>query len=279
MNTVAVLLTVFNRVNITLECLSVLQNKDIEGVVFDIFLVDDGSTDGTFEIISKKFPEVNLLKGNGNLFWNNGMRLAWNSAIERSTYDFFLWLNNDTFILEGGLETLFEDYKRLKKIEQKPFLITGACKKINSEEFSYGGRNDNGAIIPNGEFQECKYINGNIVLVPYNVYKIIGVLSDKFTHAMGDFDYGLRAAEQNIKSFTTSSYIAMCDINPISGWKDPKLPLTKRWKLFRSPKGLNIKEFMYFTKRHNNYIKTGMMFIKVHLQLFFPNFYNKLKNK
>jgi GT2 family glycosyltransferase len=280
MKNVAVLLTVFNRKVITLECLKALQEQEItQKVSFEIFLVDDGSTDGTFKEVSSQFPEVNLIKGNGNLFWNGGMRLAWNTALEKGTYDFFLWLNDDTIILENGLNNLFEDYERIQKLEKKPFLITGACKKLNSEEFSYGGRNENGCVVPNGDLQKCRYINGNIVLIPYDVYDIIGALSDKYTHAMGDFDYGLRAQEKKISCFTTSRYVAMCDQNPISGWMDSNVTFKKRWELFHSPKGLNVKEFKYFTRRHNTIKSSLIVYVKIYSQLFFPNLYTKLKNK
>ena len=207
------------------------------------------------------------------------MRLAWNTAIKKKKYDFFLWLNDDTIILDNGLNNLFEDYKSVLKFKKEPFLITGACKKTNSNEFSYGGRNELGAIVPNGELQTCKYINGNIVLVPFEVYEIIGILSEKYTHAIGDFDYGLRALRNNINCYTTSSYVAMCDENPISGWMDSSVPFKKRRKLFFSPKGLNVKEFMYFTRKHYNFKRTISVFFKVHLQVFFPKMYHKLKNK
>ena len=275
----AVLLAVFNRKKTTLECLRALQEQEIaQNVNFEVFLVDDGSTDGTFEAVTDQFPKVNLIKGSGNLFWNGGMRLAWNTALKKGTYDFFLWLNDDTILLENGLKNLFDDYQKNLKSENNPFLITGACKKLNSEEFSYGGRTKQGNVVPNGVLQQCTYINGNIVLIPNSVYEKIGILSDAYTHAMGDFDYGLRAQEKNISCYTTSCYVAMCDQNPISGWMDAKVPFKKRWKLFYSPKGLNVKEFIYFTKRHNNLKTTMLTLVKVYAQLFFPRMYNKVKN-
>ena len=279
MNKAAVLLTVFNRKTTTLECLKALEEQEIgQNMQLEIFLVDDGSTDGTFEAVTDQFSKVNLIKGSGNLFWNGGMRLAWNTATAKGTYDFFLWLNDDTILVENGLKILFDDYVNNKKFEKNPFLITGACKKLNSDEFSYGGRTKQGNVIPNGELQKCTYINGNIVLIPNAVYQIVGTLSDKYTHAMGDFDYGLRAQEENINCYTTSSYVARCNQNPISGWRDAKVPFKKRWSLFHSPKGLDIKEYAYFIRRHNTFKKTLLTLIKVYVQLFLPRIYNKFKS-
>jgi GT2 family glycosyltransferase len=77
MYTIAVLLTCHNRRDKTITCLDSLYNcllpSDFQ---LDVFLVDDGSSDGTSKAVSEKFPSVNVIQGNGNLFWNQGMRLA-----------------------------------------------------------------------------------------------------------------------------------------------------------------------------------------------------------
>lgn len=278
MKYVAVLLTVYNRKEQTISCLNSFQEQSpVANVFFEIFLVDDGSTDGTYKEVENKFPDVNLIKGKGDLFWNGGMRTAWFEAINKKKFDFFLWLNDDIVLTKDSLRTLFKDYANSLIIDKNPSIITGACRKKDSITFSYGGRNDIGVIEPNGKIQLCKYINGNVVLVPFEVYERIGVLSSKFTHAMGDFDYGLRAQKQGVSCYTTSEYIALCDLNPISGWKDHKVPFKKRLNLFRSPKGLNAKEFMYFTKRHNGFFKTCLVYVKIHFNLFFPKTYDKIK--
>ena len=96
---IAILLTVFNRKETTLFCLNSLFKQKIKSNVnFEVFLVDDGSTDGTSNEISIKFPDVNLIKSDGNLFWNGGMRLAWENAIAKEKYD-FLHFNNKKFEL------------------------------------------------------------------------------------------------------------------------------------------------------------------------------------
>ena len=80
--TIAVLLTCHNRKDKTLLCLKALYDQ--EGLnsdyLIEVFLVDDASTDGTAAAIKDKFPLVNIIQGNGYLFWNQGMRLAWKTA-------------------------------------------------------------------------------------------------------------------------------------------------------------------------------------------------------
>jgi GT2 family glycosyltransferase len=277
MKSIVVLLTVHNRKEKTLICLENLFNQ---GINMDVYLVDDGSIDGTFDIVKERFPQINIIQGNGNLYWTGGMRLAWETAAKKKKYDYFVWLNDDTYIMEKGLDEMFCDYRNLvTQFPQKVFIITAACKQKNNNEFSYGGQNVNNAPVkPNGIPQKCKYINGNLVLIPYEVYEQIGVFCDKFTHALGDFDYGLRAQKEGIDCYTTSNYIAECDTNPTPDWKNPQISLKKRWKLFHSPKGLNPKEFLYYKKIHEGKINQLLSLFKIYSAVLFPSFYQKIKN-
>ena len=72
----------------------------------DIYLTDDGCTDGTPEAIKRQFPKVHIIKGDGNLFWNRGMYRAWEEAAKQD-YNFYLWLNDDSYLVDGALFTLF----------------------------------------------------------------------------------------------------------------------------------------------------------------------------
>ena len=62
----AVLMTCHDRRDITLVCLQTLYQQD---AIFDVFLLDDGSSDGTSEAVKQHYPNVKILPGNGNLFW------------------------------------------------------------------------------------------------------------------------------------------------------------------------------------------------------------------
>ena len=93
----AVLITCHNRLEKTKECLkSIYFQKKIEQYDVKVFLVDDGSTDGTPEYIKENFPEIILIQGDGNLYWGGGMYLAWEEALKyKKNFDYFLWVNDD----------------------------------------------------------------------------------------------------------------------------------------------------------------------------------------
>lgn len=281
MERVAVLLTCHNRRDKTSACLRALFNANLPaGFTLSVFLVDDGSTDGTSETINTKFAQVNIIKGSGELFWNKGMRLAWQTAAQTNGFEFYLWLNDDTLIENNALSELLDCAQEASEKACTPVIITGACRASeNTLTFSYGGRTDAGAMIPNGKLQYCKYINGNVVLIPKAVFEKLGYLSPEYTHSMGDFDYGLRAIKAGFNCYTTKSYIATCPPNGgIPAWCNSEVPLKRRWELLHSPNGLNVWEYLNFVSQHHGFIQKVISCIKAYLKTLFPKIYFKIKN-
>ena len=78
MKSIAVLLTVFNRKDKTLQSLERLYKLlPLDDIQVDVYLTDDGCTDGTPEALTEYFPQVNIIHAKGHLFWNRGMWTAW----------------------------------------------------------------------------------------------------------------------------------------------------------------------------------------------------------
>jgi GT2 family glycosyltransferase len=276
MKTIAILLTCHNRKDKTLRCLSNLKIAImvIKNVKCSIFLVDDGSTDGTPEAIKVQFPKVNIIKGDGNLFWNRGMNLAWHEAAKISP-DFYLWLNDDTFLDEDSLRILLAS--SLTKDNQA--ILVGSTRSEISGEITYGGRDKNGKLlIPNGSVQECVHFNGNVVLIPRAVYQKVGKLDDVFHHAIGDFDYGLRAKKLDVTAFITSIYVGVCETHDnFPKWCRPDVSLIDRIKVLYSPWcDTNPKQFFTFESRHYGYVKAMKHFISIHIRVVFPNLWVKM---
>lgn len=281
MKTIAVLLTCHNRRLKTIPCLRALFDCQLPyDHSIEVFLVDDGSSDGTANAVRENFPMVRIIQGNGNLFWNKGMRLAWETACQVKNYDYYLWLNDDTILDKKAILFLIEACEEGIIKDNKPPVLCGACRaKDNSNTFSYGGRNEFGPIHPNGDIQKCKYINGNVVLVPRDVYNAIGNLALEYTHVLGDRDYGLRVLKENFKCYTTKTYIATCPPNlGLPAWCNPNTSLKMRWKLLHSPKGLNIKEYIIYCKKFYGW-KWIFFTVKAYMKTISPTIYKAITNK
>ncbi len=273
MKTIATLLTVFNRKNQTLQCLQNLFAQVLQlDYSLDVYMVNDGCTDGTPDAVQKQFPEVNIIEGNGNLFWNRGMHLAWQTAAQKKNYDYFLWLNDDTILKNNALQTLLQT----SVIKNNNSIIVGTTSGVNNpNKITYGGCHFKGGLLqPNNQIQICDYFNGNIVLFPQRVYQKVGTNDPIFRHALGDFDYGLRAKKEGIKSFVAPGIIGQCDEHEtLSTWCNPQKTFKERRKAFRSPLGQNPEEFFIFRKRHNNIVIACFHYFTNHLRLLIPSFW------
>lgn len=268
MQKIAILLTVFNRRQKTLECLRKLQNQNpIKNLKTDIFLTNDGCTDGTPDAVTKEFPSVKIINGNGNLFWNRGMYTAWNEAAKYN-YDFYLWLNDDTFVYNNMLEILLIASKEKKN----KAIIVGATQSAISKKPTYGGRLINGKIpYPNGMLARVHYFNGNIVLVPQYVYNILGNLDFYFTHSKGDFDYGLRANKAGIETYQVGEFLGECELHDsLDKWCDPNIYLKERWKAMKRPNGMPPNETFHLERKHFGFFTAIFHYITIHLRCLFP---------
>ncbi|RKD91974.1 glycosyltransferase family 2 protein [Mangrovibacterium diazotrophicum] len=271
MKSIAVLLTVFNRKEKTLACLQSFFNADLPAELnsLEVFLVNDGCTDGTPDAVKAAYPSVNIINGTGNLFWNRGMHLAWKEATQIKIYDYFLWINDDTFFYTHALQAL---YKTTILYNDERIVVGTTCAVNNSKVITYGGRDKNGSLIIPQEYPtDCGFFNGNIVLIPSSVFEIVGMNDPCFRHALGDFDYGLRASKLGIKSVVAPGILGKCDEHEsLATWCDPAKSLSKRWKAFRSPLGQDPEEFFIFESRHNGLLKACFHYLTNHLRVLAP---------
>ncbi|MBU0528852.1 glycosyltransferase family 2 protein [bacterium] len=278
--TVAAILTCHNRKGKTIICLTDLINQDeIGDVDLNVYLVDDGSTDGTSDAVKQNFPQVNVLQGDGTLYWNGGMRLAF-SEVLKNDYDYYLWLNDDTFLYSDALKLLLETSKNMKQKIGGDVIVTGTIKDIETGEVNYGGRNQKSKLQPlkftlldsKTEPQQCDTFNGNVVLIPQYLAKEIGNISPEFSKQHGgDFDYGLRAKYAGFESWVAPGIIGTCSSNPLEGTIfDTRLSLKERRKKMNTPHGVPpAKEWMIFAKRHAGII-WPIYWLRTIMRVLFP---------
>lgn len=255
---IATLLTCHNRVAKTIACLSSLQAINFNS---DIYLVDDGSEDGTSKIVNKLYPNVNIILGNGNLFWNRGMYTAWKEAIKYN-YDYYLWLNDDVELYPIFFKELIE----CEKLGGGACIISGLIENFDKTKILYGGSDqDKNLIQANGKLQKIKYMNGNVVLVPKIVVNKIGILDPTFHHDLGDVDYGLNAWEHGIKIFSTRIPIAAGYSNNFCRVRKWNSNIIGRFKKLYSPLGSNPNLNFYYRKKHFGVINAVSYYIYLHL--------------
>jgi len=260
---IATLITCHNRKKKTLACLDALfKNVLPVDCSLEVILVDDGSTDGTEHAVRECFTQVNIIKGDGNLFWNRGMHKAFARALEIG-FDGYLWLNDDTALYPTALEHLIDTWREQTLATGIEAIYVGSTQNPQTGQLTYGGvirhsflKPFRFSLVQPGEVPlECHTMNGNCVFVPQQIAVRLGNLEPHFAHAMGDTDYGLRAGQAGIKVLVVPGFVGVCDKNPATGsFNDRSLPAHERWKKMMQPKGLPPASWLVFTRRHGGFL-------------------------
>ena len=285
-------MTCFNRKAKTLACLQRLYEQQglSQEYSLAVYLVDDGSTDGTAEAVARQFPHVQVIQGNGALYWNQGMRLAWQTALETGRpYDFFLWLNDDSMLYPDALLRIMADFQRLQTQGRKPGAIVGSMVDPQTGEVTYGGRlpvsnifrhQFGPLLVPSGQPQPCNCINGNFTLVPAGAVSAIGILSPVYTHSMGDHDYGFRLLKAGFSCWVASAAAGECSRNTVKGsYLDKTLPMKKRLQLMKRPSQLYPKnEWLHYVRRYSGPL-WPLVSLKIWLIWKFPFLWIMLKSR
>ena len=298
---IAVLVTCHNRKNKTVTSFGTLfaalnkyndSHTECEKINIVTFLTDDGCTDGTADAVRQLFDnhELNIIQGSGNLYWNGGMRLAWNEALKRhDEWDFYLLLNDDTEILEDAFNELMKTHAYCIENYGRDGVYSGiTCSKTDSTKMTYGGDEFTNRFLaktrrlePTGKPQMCDFTNANILLVSKDVVDKIGIFWKGYTHGNADGDYALKARKKGIPVLLTSCFIGKCSDDNV---KDDSfaemvmaMSLKERKKFFSNPIRSN-RDYIKFVRRHET-MRLPMVLFGRFLNVYFPKIYYSMKKK
>ena len=269
-------MTCHNRKVKTLECLEHLYAQIMKDDNLETVLVDDGCSDGTAEAVKQTFPQVRIVKGDGSLFWNRGMCLAWDEARKHFEHDAVLWLNDDTMLYPNAVQTMVDISK-----EHPCSNIVATIQSTEGNKVTYGGFYKNRLIKPDRTLQTCDKFNGNCVLVPVSVSDKIGYLDPYYRHSKGDSDYAIRSNQAGIKNII-APILGTCDRNPPEPFFN-KGNIIERYKKLYSPLGKNPFE-VYHIKRKTSFWGAVWGFIYIHIRVILTyiipqKIANKIKNR
>jgi len=279
---IAVLLTCYNRKEKTLSSLKSLKtateasNKKID---IAVYLTDDGSTDGTSEAVASQFPDTVILKGNGNLFWANGMIKSWKEAIKKD-FDFYLLLNDDTILFDDFFDVIFDTHHKCLDKYEMGGVYVGSTKDSHTQEISYGGaviisklKYTFSKIRPDGNIHECDLGNANIMMVSKNVVDKVGILSEGYAHGAADFDYTLKSKKKGIPVLVATEYCGYCTNDHKDMYHNfDKKSLKERIDYLYSPTGIAFKSRLRFMRKFFP-VRYPFFFIIGWVKVLFPKIY------
>ena len=105
---VTVVIPNYNGIRFLPECLGSLERQAPDTPPYEILVVDNGSTDGSLELLEQEFPRVRVI----TLPENTGFCHAVNAGIKASRAPYVLLLNNDTKVSPSFVRALVEAIER-----------------------------------------------------------------------------------------------------------------------------------------------------------------------
>lgn len=229
---------VHNRREETLQCLKSLTRIDKTGLQVHIIIVDDGSTDGTAEAVARNFPEVEIVKGNGELWYTAGTNRGIEVAL-RHDPDYILAINNDSIFDEKCILNMVECAEKHPRSVIGPLLLDWTTPHAvfqvapQWELFRGGYRHwfrQTVWTIPNGPW-EVELIVGNCVLYPAAAVREVGLMDEKHLPQYGDAEYTPRMRRAGWHLIIEPRARTFCKPNdPASGFR--RLPFKKKVKRF-----------------------------------------------
>lgn len=185
----------------------------------EMVVVDNGSTDGSAELVARKFPRVRVIALGENLGFTGGYNRAF-EELEKDEFDLYLLLNSDIEVPEGWLRPLIgwmESHpecgacgpKLLSYYERDRFEYAGAAGGMLD---AYGYPFCRGRAMKMTERDEGQYDE------PKNVFWVTGaclMLRATLWHELGGLD---------ARFFAHQEEIDLCWRMQLKGWKVSVVP-------------------------------------------------------
>lgn len=197
----------WNQAQLTLGCLKSLSKTMYSSNT--VVVVDNGSTDGSLELIRSQYQDVVLLPQNENLGFCEGNNIGIRYALDQGA-DYVLLLNNDTEVSPDMIGKLVDACEANPIVGMagptmyyydEPTKIASAGGRVDFDKGLYWqqqvGVQD--VSLVDEHVQEVDYIVSCGVLVRRAAIEQIGLLDSRFFINGDDIDWGLRTIKAGFK--------------------------------------------------------------------------------
>lgn len=241
---VAIVTPVHNRRAETLQFLRSVHSSELSDITLNILIVDDGSTDGTSDAIKLEFPDVEIIEGDGTLWYTEGTNRGLRAALAHDP-DFILACNNDSIFDRHAIERLVTCARKVPNSVVGALLLDWSRPhkvfQVAPKWDLWRGGNRHWVhqtvwTVPDKPW-EVEMIVGNCVLYPADAVRKAGLMDSKRFPQYGDAEYTPRLRRMGYRMLIEPRARVFCKPNdPPTGFRD--LPLRVKFeKLFRDPFG------------------------------------------
>lgn len=167
----SVVIVNYNTAEMTSDCIESV-NKSCASSI-EIILVDNASTDGSKDIILKKFPNILWIDNEHNIGFGRACNIGMNAA----NGDYILLINSDVVMMDNILD------KCILKLKEDANIGVLGCKQVNENgeylKSIYSYDSDKDGLLQHNLFfrrfvkqtKEVKAVMGSFMLFPVSVYK------------------------------------------------------------------------------------------------------------
>jgi len=263
---VSVVVVNWNRKEYLARCFEAVLTQRYPNI--ETILVDNGSHDGSVELVKERFPNVRLIA----LDTNRGFAQANNIGISASSGVFVMTLNNDTQMAPDCISTLVEALEghpeiyacapKIISFDEPPLIVNaGIGAKDHMPTDRGGGEPDDGRY---DRVEEVFGPNAGAGLYRRMVFETLGGFDEDFFAYYEDVDLAWRARLAGWKCL----YIPSAVCRHVSGGTSKSLPFFTEYHLFRNIVWLYIKGIPgpFLRPRLLPFLKQEFVFWKTHLR-------------
>lgn len=236
-------------------CLKSLYDTGMRNT-FDVVVVDNGSTDGSQQMLAEKYPQVRIIQNESNL----GLGKASNEGIEATQGRYILLLNNDTVVNGAAFDIMvdfLEEHSRVGAVGGKVLNPDGSVQSCYNhfsslaEEFLVATRIGEmirpgyPAVVRGEEIKPVDWITSACLMVRRAALKEVGLLDENYFiyGDEADLQYRIKKAGWEI-FYLPSATIIHYGGRSMTRW--PRRKLVYRGK-------------MLFFQKHYSALKTSLL--------------------
>ena len=191
--------------------ISIRNDVPLRPLLREIIVVDNASTDGTDQLVNETFPEVRYLRNHEN----KGFAAAANQGASMASGDFLLFLNSDTRLLPGEIESVlslmkgdatigvagpqlvYEDMRPQRSIASAPSLLPEVLPFFALALMfpaKYGARR-----ATSSSLSDVESVIGAAMFVRADVMHILGGFDERFFFFLEETDFCVRAKQRGYR--------------------------------------------------------------------------------
>lgn len=253
---VEIITAVYNRRDLTLQCLRSLARIDRTNLDVHVIVVDSGSTDGTADAIRTEFPGVEIFAGDDSLWYTAATNRGLEAALKHDP-DFILSVNDDGIFDSKFLVSMVEcAAANPRSVVGSLLLLWDAPEKVFQvapkwDTWHGGWRHFTQQTVHTVPKQawEVGIIVGNCVLFPAAAVREVGLMNEEKLPQYGDAEYTPRMKKRGWRLLIEPRAKVFCQPNTppkkMSGMSVAEL-YRYLWQDRRKPHNLRCRFYSYW---------------------------------